>query len=159
MVEKAVDRKDSIDFDNRRYVMHEVDRHIKLYRRYRRPFSLLLIHVHNLDWLDDTFGAAVGNAALGYVADLINANAREVDIWCMCMRHQFLMIMEDTAAHAAQIVAERLAAEQEKTKFELSPDGATLEMSFSTASCPDDAVEAAALLRAAGFLPAKALRT
>jgi diguanylate cyclase (GGDEF)-like protein len=151
MMQENLDRDSLIDLYNRRYVLHEVERHIKLYRRCRRPFSLLMIDVHNLDWFDDTFGQAIGNAALGYLADLINANAREVDIWCMCMRNQFLMILEDADTQAARAVTERLATEADKTKFILSPDGLALEMSFSTASCPDDAVEAEALLRAAGF--------
>ena len=46
------------------------------------------------------------------------------------------------------------AGEAENTRFILGPANLALEMSFSTASCPDDAIEAEALLRAAGFVSA-----
>jgi hypothetical protein len=61
--------------------------------------------------------------------------------------------MDETDGQAADTVAERLATEAESTRFILGPDGLVLEMSFRTAACPDDAAEASALLRAAGFRP------
>ena len=155
MTQVSLGRDPLTDLFNRRYVLDEVERHVKRYRRHRRPFSLLMVDVHNLAWVDDTFGQAAGNAALGGLADFISANIREVDVWFLCTRDQFVIVMDETDAHAAHTVAQRLAAEVEDKKFGLCPDGVLLEMSFSTASCPDDAVEARTLLQVAGFLPSR----
>ena len=157
MTQVSLGRDPLIDLFNRRYVLDEVERHVKRYRRHRRPFSLVMADIHNLAWVDDTFGQAVADRALGDLADLISTNVREVDVWFLCTRDQFIVVMDETDAQAAHTVAERLAAEVENNKCNLSPDGVTLEMSFSTASCPDDALEAEGLLRVAGFLSDKIL--
>jgi diguanylate cyclase (GGDEF)-like protein len=143
------------DLFNRRYVLEEVERHLKRYRRHRRPFSLLMVDIHNVSSLDNTFGHAVTDRALGDLADLISNNVREVDVWFLCTREQFIIVMDETDAQAADTVAMRLAAELENDQSVALLQNPSLEVSFSTASCPDDAVEAEALLQAAGFLCAK----
>ncbi len=133
------------------YVLREVERHFKRYRRHHRPFALLVVDINNMAWVDGTFGQAAGNSALGDLADLLAANIRDVDAWFLCTRGQFIIVMDETDGQGAHTVAERLAAVAENTRFILGPAGLALEISFSTAACPDDAVEAESLLRAAGF--------
>ena len=152
MTDESLGQETLVALTNRLYVLDEVERHLKRYRRRHRPFSLLMVDIHNLDWLDHTFGRAVGNAALGCVADLIRASAREVDIWYICTRDRFIIVMDETDAQAAHTVAKRLAAAAEGKRFVLGSYSTALEMTFSTVSCPDDGVEAKALLQAAGFL-------
>jgi diguanylate cyclase (GGDEF)-like protein len=151
MTHAGLGRESLLALYNPGYVLREVERHFKRYRRYRRPFALLVVDIHNVAWVDRTFGQAAGNSALGDLADLIAANIRDVDAWFLCTRDQFIVVMDETDGQAAHRVAERLAAEAKSTKFILGPDGLTLDMSYSTACCPDDAVEPEALLRAAGF--------
>jgi diguanylate cyclase len=150
----SLGRDPLMDLFNRRYVLDEVERHVKRFRRHHRPFSLLMVDVHGIASFDDTFGRAVTDSTLGDLADLISTNVREVDVWFLCTRDQFIIVMDETDAQGAHLIAKRLAAEAENGKSILGPDGVTLGMSFSTASCPDDAVGAEALLRAAGFLSA-----
>lgn len=151
MTHVGLGREPLLALYNPGYVLREVERHLKRYRRHRRPFALLVVDIHNMAWVDATFGQAAGNSALGDLADLIAANIRDVDAWFLCTRDQFIVVMDETDGQAAHTVAERLAAEAQNTRFILGPDGLALEMSLSTASCPDDAVEAEALLREAGF--------
>ncbi len=158
MTQASLGRDLLTDLLNRQYVLAEVERHVKRYARHHRPFSLLMADVHNLAWVDDTFGPAVADRALGCLADLISTNVREVDVWFLCTRDQFIVVMDETDAQAAHTVAERLAAEVENNKCKFGSDGQVLEIRFSTASCPDDAVEAEALLQAAGFVSAQTLR-
>jgi diguanylate cyclase (GGDEF)-like protein len=154
MTHLGLGRESLLALYNPSYVRREVERHFKRYRRHRRPFALLVVDIHNIAWVDATFGQAAGNSALGDLAVLIAANIRDVDAWFLCTRDQFIVVMDETDAQAAHMVAERLAAEAANTRFILGPDGLAFDMSFSTASCPSDAVEAEALLRAAGFLSA-----
>ena len=154
MAHVGLGRESLLALYNPGYVLREVESHLKRYRRRARPFALLVVDIHNMAWVDGTFGQAAGNSALGDLADLIAANIREVDAWFLCTRDQFIIVMDETDGQAAHTVAKRLAAEAENTRFILGPNGLALEMSFGTASCPEDAVEAEALLRAAGFLSA-----
>ncbi len=154
MTHVGLGRESLLALYNPGYVLREVERHCGRYRRHRRPFAVLVVDIHNMAWVDGTFGQAAGNSALGDLADLIAANIREVDAWFLCTRDQFIIVMDETDGQAAFTVAERLAGEAENTRFILGPANLALEMSFSTASCPDDAIEAEALLRAAGFVPA-----
>jgi diguanylate cyclase (GGDEF)-like protein len=158
MTQASPGRDPIVELFNRQYVLDEVEGHLKRYRRRRRPFSLLMVDIRNMAWIEDTFGRAVGDSALGDLADFISTNVREVDVWFLCTRDQFILVMDETDAQAAHTVAERLAAEAENPKFILAADDVALEISFSTASCPDDGVEAEALLRAAGF-PLERVRT
>jgi diguanylate cyclase (GGDEF)-like protein len=153
MTHVGLGREPLLALYNPGYVLREVERHLKRYRRHGRPFALLVVDIHNMAWVDGTFGQAAGNSALGDLADLIAASIREVDAWFLCTRDQFVIVMDETDGQAADTVAERLATEAENTRFILGPDGLVLEMSFRTAACPDDAAEADALLRAAGFRP------
>jgi diguanylate cyclase (GGDEF)-like protein len=133
---------------NQQYVLEEVEGHLKRYRRRHHAFSLLMVDIHNVARIEETLGHAAGDSALGDLAEFISANVREVDMWFMCTRDQFILVMEETNAPAARAVAERLAAE---AATPLSTGHVALDISFSTASCPDDGEEAEALLRAVGF--------
>jgi diguanylate cyclase (GGDEF)-like protein len=151
MTHDDLGRESLLALYNPGYVLREVERHFKRYRRHHRPFALLVVDIHNMAWVDVSFGPAAGNSALGDLADLIAANIRDVDAWFLCTRDQFIIVMDETDGQGADTVAKRLATEVKNTRFILGPADLALELSFSTASCPDDAVEAEALLRAAGF--------
>jgi len=151
MQQASLGRDPLTDLFNRRYVIDEIERHIKRHRRHRRSFSLLVVDIHNSAWLDVTFGQTTVDAILGDLADLISTNVREVDVWFLCTRDQFIVVMDETDSEAAQVVATRLAGEAKSATFTHAPDGVTLDMTFSTASCPEDAVDAEGLLRAAGL--------
>jgi len=144
---------------NRPHVLQEVERQVKRYKRRRRPFSLIMVDIHNLGWFEDTLGRAAGDSVLGYAADFIKTHVREVDVWYLCTRDKYIIVMDETDAVAARTLTARLAAEVRNTKFAFGPDRVTLEMSFHAATCPDDGEEANALLRAAGFLPARMSQT
>ncbi len=105
MPQVSAHRDSLIDLSNRRFVLHEIERHVKRYRRHRRPYSLLVVDIHDMAWLDSTFGQTIADAALGDLADLISANVREVDAWFLSTRDQFIIVMDETDAHAAQTVA------------------------------------------------------
>ncbi|NLE74477.1 MAG: GGDEF domain-containing protein, partial [Actinobacteria bacterium] len=67
------------DLHNRRYLSRELERHIEMYRRYHRAFSIIMLDMDNLKWLNDTYGHAAGDAALQHVATIMRANIRDVD--------------------------------------------------------------------------------
>jgi diguanylate cyclase (GGDEF)-like protein len=157
MQQVSLDRDPLVDLFNRRYVLDELEHHVRRHRRHHRPFSLLIVDIHNIAQLDRTVGSAVTDAIVGDLADLISANVREVDVWFLCTRDQFIVVMDETDSQAAQTVADRLEAETDKTRSLRDPATPALEMTFSTACCPEDAVDPEGLLRVARFQVDKAV--
>jgi len=143
---------------DRPHVLQEIERHLRRYRRRRRPFSLVTVEIRNLGWFEDTLGRQAGNSVLGYAADFIRTHVREVDVWYLCTRDTYIIVMDETDAQAARATVERLATEARKKTFAFGTDRVGLELSFRTATCPDDGVDAEALLRAIGFPSATTAR-
>ncbi len=135
---------------NRWYVLHELERHIELYKRYWRPFSLLVLHFDNLTWVNDTFGDAAGDSALEYLATHIRMHLRDADIACRYAEDEFVVIMQETDKEAARAAGRRMADSVEKTRFKVGDASVTVKVSFGVASCPEDGTEAEALLQVAG---------
>ena len=149
MMEETVVRGSLTGFHNREYVLRDLESYIELYKRYRRPLSLLMLHVDNLKSVEDTFGDVVRDSVLEYLAELIATNVRAVDISCRYGEDEFVVIMPETARRSALTVGRRIAELVQESSFKLGEASVAVKVSFCTASCPTDGVEAKALLRAA----------
>ncbi len=133
---------------NRRYWEPELERHVEMYKRYRHPFAILMLDFDNLKWVNDTFGHAAGDTALTHLATVMRINIRDVDIPCRFGGDEFLILMPEADKNAIQMVGRRIAESVNKTRFKLDRSFASLQVSFGAAACPEDATDAAALLRA-----------
>jgi diguanylate cyclase (GGDEF)-like protein len=131
------------------YMLRELERHIAVYKRYRHPFSLLLLHFDNLKGVKDTWGDTVGNVALAYLATLIQTHVRASDICCQHTEDEFAVIMPETNRHIGEALGHRITDSVVPTTFEVGEASVSVKMSFGIASCPRDGAEAEALLRAA----------
>jgi diguanylate cyclase (GGDEF)-like protein len=149
MTEEILVRDPLTGLYNREYVLHELERHVELYKRYRHPLSLLLLHFDNLKSLEDTSGDVVRDSVLEYVAELIATNVRAVDISCRYAEDEFVVIMPETGRRSALTVGRRIVELARESRFKVGETCVIVEMSYRSASCPRDGVEAEALLQAA----------
>jgi diguanylate cyclase (GGDEF)-like protein len=150
MTEGSLGRDPLIGLNDRRYVLHELERHIELHKRYSRPFSVLVLSFDNLQGVKDEFGDSAGDSAIEYLSGLIKTHLRDVDIACRRAEDEYVVIMQETDKEAVRTVGERIADSVQKTRFKVDQASVTLTVSYGTASCPEDGVAAEALLRAAG---------
>lgn len=134
---------------NRRFLEQELARHIELYKRYRRPFSLLMLDFDNLKFLNDTFGHAAGDSALQHLAAVMKANIRDVDIPCRYGGDEFIVLMPEAEKMAIQAVGRRIQDSISKTQLKIDRAFATLQVSFGVSSCPEDGIDADILLQEA----------
>jgi len=134
---------------NRRYLLRELDRHVEMYKRYRHPFSILMLDLDNLKWLNDTHGHAAGDAALRHVATLMQVNIRDVDIPCRYGGDEFIILMPDTEKDVVEIVGQRIADSLRKTQLKVARSLVTLDVGTGSASCPVDGTETEELLEEA----------
>ena len=134
---------------NRRYLVQQLERQIEMYKRYRHPFSLLMLDVDNLKWINDTYGHAVGDAALSHVAAVIRSNVRDVDLSFRFGGDEFMILMPESEVDVVRLVGDRISDSLRKTKLKTDPTLITLQVSQGSASCPLDGLEAEELLQQA----------
>lgn len=134
---------------NRRYWEPELARHVELYKRYQRPFAVLMIDFDNLKWVNDTFGHAAGDTALIHLATVMRTNIRDVDIPCRYGGDEFTVLVPEAERNAVERVGVRISESVNKTRFKLGKSFATLQVSYGYAACPEDGTDAETLLREA----------
>ena len=72
------------------------------------PYSLLMIDLDHFKRFNDTYGHQTGDSILRAVADAIHSSARNADICCRYGGEEFAVILPDTKANNAEILAERI---------------------------------------------------
>lgn len=77
-------------------------------RRNQSPYSLLLIDLDHFKQVNDRHGHQAGDQILQQVAGAIKKSARDTDVCCRYGGEEFAVILPDTAAHAADILARRI---------------------------------------------------
>jgi two-component system cell cycle response regulator len=72
------------------------------------PFSLLMIDLDRFKWFNDCYGHQAGDKVLKHVAKAIQDSARNADICCRYGGEEFAVILPDTTADRALVLAERI---------------------------------------------------
>lgn len=134
---------------NRRYLTQELERHGEIFKRYRHPFSILMLDLDNLKHVNDTHGHPAGDSALKHLAMLLRVNVRDVDIPCRYGGDEFIVLMPETEENVVQIVGDRISTSLSKTKLKVGGALIGLEVSVGSASCPADGTESEELLKRA----------
>jgi diguanylate cyclase (GGDEF)-like protein len=93
---------------NRRSIADELARAVKASRRYARPCCVLFVDVDRLKAVNEAHGEDAGNRYLGIVAAALSRAVRETDTVGRWGDDEFLVLLPETAAEGAAIVAERL---------------------------------------------------
>ncbi len=113
-------------------------------KRTEREFSLLLLDLDGLKAINDRFGHLVGNRALCRLAQVLADCCRSVDTAARQGGDEFALVLPETGAAAATLVARRIC-ELLTNDAEEPP----LSVSVGVASCPEDAENIGTLLYAA----------
>ena len=72
------------------------------------PFSLLMIDLDHFKQFNDCYGHQAGDEVLRQVARAIESSARDSDICCRYGGEEFALILPDTDADNAQVLADRI---------------------------------------------------
>ena len=93
---------------NRRYFFHLAEAEFKRSLRYKHLLSLIMIDVDYFKHINDNFGHLIGDQVLVEIARRIQETVREVDICCRFGGEEFLVLLPETNAVSARLVAERI---------------------------------------------------
>jgi diguanylate cyclase (GGDEF)-like protein len=147
------DRDPLTGFFNHRYLHERLSEEVVRAVRTRRPLSVVMIDLDDFKLVNDTFGHIYGDRVLAYVAETIRATVRLSDVAARYGGDEFALVLPETGAGGATIVAERILEAFRAAPFMVDgrnqfPVGA----SIGIASHPRDGRSATDLLRSADAL-------
>jgi diguanylate cyclase (GGDEF)-like protein len=96
---------------NHREFYQQLRRELERARRYRHTVSLLIIDVDDFKRFNDRFGHLAGDLALRKIADLLRSCARATDIVARYGGEEFAVILPESTASGALMLAERIKTE------------------------------------------------
>ncbi len=100
---------------NRRYFDVQLSKEIKRAFRYNLPLSMLLLDIDHFKNINDTFGHYIGDLVLKNLGSLLRKNLRETDIIARYGGEEIAVIAPHTPISSAEILAQRLRLEIEKS--------------------------------------------
>ncbi|BCL15517.1 diguanylate cyclase [Micromonospora sagamiensis] len=95
---------------NYRYLRESIRREVERASRFGRMLSVLALDLDLFKKVNDTYGHAVGDAVLVEFARRVRGEIREVDLAFRQGGEEFVLLLPETDARGAAIVAERLGA-------------------------------------------------
>ena len=93
---------------NRSYLMEYLRNIHEVSRRYQRCYSILLIDVDHFKSVNDNHGHSAGDTVLKEICKTLSFGIRKSDTAFRYGGEEFVILLPETAAAGAQIIAERL---------------------------------------------------
>ena len=131
---------------NRRAYDEVLAQEIERSDRSGQPFALVLGDIDHFKWVNDRHGHPVGDDVLRRVALELRRSERKVDVAARLGGEEFALVLPNTNAFGAHVVAERVRRNLQAAFL----DGpAAVTMSFGIACYPTDSRDPAELFKAA----------
>lgn len=102
---------------NRRYIEERLAEEIKRSTRHSYPMSFLMIDVDDFKTYNDVFGHLAGDDALKIVGQGIKDTLRGADVAARYGGEEFSILLPQTTAEEAEIIAERVRRAIEESEF------------------------------------------
>ena len=116
---------------NRRYMEGHLESLVGDAAHTGKQVSLLIFDIDHFKAVNDTYGHPAGDAVLREFAQRIAHNVRGVDLCCRLGGEEFVVVMPDTDADFAKVVAERLRVCVASRPFALDDDATVLDVTVS----------------------------
>lgn len=102
---------------NRSYLEHSLRNEIEKAKERRTLLSIIMIDIDNFKAINDRFGHKSGDLVLEQVADLIQANIRDVDFVARYGGEEFIVALPEIGPDRALEIAERIRNTIEQSTF------------------------------------------
>lgn len=126
---------------NHRYFYKKIEEEVARSVRYGTTFSLIMLDIDYFKKFNDKFGHRAGDAALGFVAKVLLANSRNIDVVSRYGGEEFVILLPETGADSARLVAERIRRSIQDSPFSVSEGVPQVHVTISVgiSTCPQDA--------------------
>ncbi|RCS21982.1 PleD family two-component system response regulator [Phyllobacterium salinisoli] len=96
-----------------------------------RPLSVLMTDMDHFKLINDTYGHDAGDDVLRDFAGRLHRNIRGIDLACRYGGEEFVVVLPDTDAHMAAVVAERIRGTVASTPFLIRNGAASVNVTIS----------------------------
>ena len=96
----------------------KLEEEISKYKRYRTPFSILLVDIDHFKKINDNYGHDKGDFVIKTISSLIRRNIRSSDICSRWGGEEFLILASNSDLKSALKLSENLKELIEKSQFE-----------------------------------------
>ncbi len=126
---------------NHKEFFNAIRRELERARRYQHTVSLLMIDVDDFKKYNDSHGHLAGDLALRKIAEVLRSCARATDIIARYGGEEFGVVLPESTAGGALMVAERIKSAIARTDFMPEvPGGVRLTVSIGISSAEEGAV-------------------
>ncbi|MHB9112455.1 MAG: GGDEF domain-containing protein [Thermoleophilia bacterium] len=122
---------------NVRYFRSQLHKNLEMYKRYRIPFSLLMLDLDNLKELNDARGHQTGDLALKHLSAIMTDEKRETDIAVRYGGDEFFLVLPGTGADDGERLAYRIGRRVRQLNIHSGGNDIT-GVSIGVVSCPDN---------------------
>lgn len=135
---------------NHRFLIDSLGQQVALAERLGAPLAILMLDIDHFKALNDTHGHHAGDLALTTFAQTVLGSVRRADLAARYGGEEFVVLMPNTSASEAFLVAEKIRVAVAATDVEL-PDQlpVRLTVSIGVAAYPEDSDRAGELFRLA----------
>ncbi|MCC7386328.1 MAG: diguanylate cyclase [Deltaproteobacteria bacterium] len=102
---------------NKGYFKEAIEREIAFAHRHQQPLSLVMLDIDHFKKVNDTYGHQAGDLVLKIVASSIMGMIRKEDVFARYGGEEFALLLRNTAAEMAFILAERVRRMIEKLEI------------------------------------------
>lgn len=121
---------------NRRHFYELAEQELAVAKRYRQPLSVILFDLDHFKSINDTLGHQAGDEILRRVAEAAGAHLRQPDVLARYGGEEFVVLLPQTSATPAVIVAERM-----REDVSAQPMNITISCGVAELSSPDDTLD------------------
>lgn len=126
---------------NRRVMQSALNREFARAARYGQPLSLIFIDLDDFKAVNDTHGHECGDAMLQHVADILCKSSRGPDIVARYAGDEFVVILPESEAAAAEQLMKRVGASAEKRPLKRPGAEINVCLSFGIATMGEEEPE------------------
>ncbi len=134
---------------NYRYLSMELAREIERSTRFGHPLAVVMLDIDHFKSINDTYGHPRGDAVLRELASRLIEVKREVDTLARYGGEEFAVILPETGADGAAMLAERICAVVRREPFGDGGEPIRVTVSVGVAAFPGHGASPAVLLRTA----------
>jgi diguanylate cyclase (GGDEF)-like protein len=134
---------------NHRTFQVRLDEQLAQAQRYGKRLSLILCDIDHFKSVNDTYGHPIGDVVLKGVARTLQKEARTTDVVARYGGEEFAVVMPETDAAGALVIAERIRERVKALVFETGQGPLRVTLSLGLAAVPDDAARKGELIERA----------
>jgi diguanylate cyclase len=137
-LKEAANRDGLTGLFGRRYLEERLTDEVARFKRYGRPFSVIMLDIDFFKDLNDNYGHVFGDFVLRRLAQILRDGVRSSDIAARYGGEEFALILPETDLDPAVSMAEKIRRTIEEAEFARGEIRAEVTASFGVTGCKAD---------------------